>query len=317
MAITQASFNNDADEEYIDMEVSSSSSSKFVLSSELSPDDYFFEWSTEMNGLRGNDSNNSWSNKMKKMKQSLITQKLKASREYLKSLFTKSGCSDESCAKAATENSHGRSSSGVSDSEAFCNKVFIFINIFFFFNIFFIQFKWILRSAVAEKEQQCQRLKVQLKGPLLTVSSLRNLGFAHFQLQRYLFVGTKKDQNFAAFELEIQHEKTQSLLHSSKSVSSIAPSLLQSRLSTRKERKSNQRKKEKSKILQKTGDTGHGKNSETDFIFNVEGEKELCDTENLVLVTWEKHIRRDIDSVSYVRNYGKRDMAENATATVI
>ncbi|TYI87474.1 hypothetical protein E1A91_D04G137600v1 [Gossypium mustelinum] len=34
------------------------------------------------------------------MKQSSITQKLKASREYLKSFFSKSACSDESCAKA-------------------------------------------------------------------------------------------------------------------------------------------------------------------------------------------------------------------------
>ncbi|KAE8661070.1 ankyrin repeat-containing protein [Hibiscus syriacus] len=183
MAISQASFNNDADEDYIDMELSSSSSSKFLcysissppqsrefefqmcavdcnreitsttspadelfykgkllplhlpprlqmvqtllqssethaigstngsvtmesctVSSELNPDDYFFEWSTEMNGFRANDSNNSWSKKLKQMKQSLMTQKLKASREYLKSLFTKSACSDESCAKAATEN---------------------------------------------------------------------------------------------------------------------------------------------------------------------------------------------------------------------
>ncbi|KAK8563648.1 hypothetical protein V6N13_006114 [Hibiscus sabdariffa] len=185
MAISQASFNNEEDEEYIDMEVSSSSS-KFLcysissppqsrefefqlcavdcngeitstspadelfykgkllplhlpprlqmvqkllqspsngdvhaagsinesvplesscrMSSELNPDDYFFEWSTEMNGFTGNGSNKSWSKKLKQMKQSSITQKLKVSSEYLKSLFSKSACSDESCAKAAACN---------------------------------------------------------------------------------------------------------------------------------------------------------------------------------------------------------------------
>ncbi|KAL4347238.1 hypothetical protein GQ457_17G009970 [Hibiscus cannabinus] len=74
------------------------------VSTELNPDDYLFEWSTEMDGFRGNDSNKCWSKKIKQMKQSSITQKLKASREYLKSLFSKSACSDESCAKAAAEN---------------------------------------------------------------------------------------------------------------------------------------------------------------------------------------------------------------------
>ncbi|KAK6244809.1 hypothetical protein QUC31_011218 [Theobroma cacao] len=68
------------------------------VSSELNPDDYFFEWSTELNGFIGNDSKKSWS---RKLKQSSISQKLKASRVYLKSLFSKSACSDESCAKAA------------------------------------------------------------------------------------------------------------------------------------------------------------------------------------------------------------------------
>ncbi|RVW98859.1 hypothetical protein CK203_024013 [Vitis vinifera] len=36
-----------------------------------------------------------------KFKQSSLGQKFNASRTYLKSLFSKSGCSDESCAKAA------------------------------------------------------------------------------------------------------------------------------------------------------------------------------------------------------------------------
>ncbi|XVE76300.1 hypothetical protein DITRI_Ditri12bG0160900 [Diplodiscus trichospermus] len=71
------------------------------VSSELNPDDYFFEYSTELNGFIGNNSNKSWSRKLKQIKQSSISQKLKASRAYLKSLFSKSACSDESCAKAA------------------------------------------------------------------------------------------------------------------------------------------------------------------------------------------------------------------------
>lgn len=78
----------------------SSLSESCRVSSELNPDDYFFEWSTEMNGFTGNKLDKSWSKKLKQMKQSSITQKLKASREYLKSLFSKSACSDESCAKA-------------------------------------------------------------------------------------------------------------------------------------------------------------------------------------------------------------------------
>ncbi|KAE8689762.1 ankyrin repeat-containing protein [Hibiscus syriacus] len=69
------------------------------VSCELNADDYLFECSTE-NGFIGNGlvSKASWS---RKLKQSAISQKLKASRAYLKSLFSKSGCSDESCAKAA------------------------------------------------------------------------------------------------------------------------------------------------------------------------------------------------------------------------
>ncbi|XVE96800.1 hypothetical protein REPUB_Repub02eG0254400 [Reevesia pubescens] len=71
------------------------------LSSELNPDDYFFEWSNELNSFIGNNSKKSWSRKLKQIKQSSISLKLKASRAYLKSLFSKSACSDEFCAKAA------------------------------------------------------------------------------------------------------------------------------------------------------------------------------------------------------------------------
>ncbi|CAN4116880.1 unnamed protein product [Withania somnifera] len=70
------------------------------VSCELNPDEYFFEWSTEFNTFfKDNHSKTkSWSKKHKLVKQSLISQKLKAStsRAYLnlKSLFNKSSCSD-------------------------------------------------------------------------------------------------------------------------------------------------------------------------------------------------------------------------------
>ncbi|PPS15031.1 hypothetical protein GOBAR_AA05550 [Gossypium barbadense] len=101
---TEAPFEENGQLHFIGSTIASSNGSSLLescrVSSELNPDDYFFEWSTEMNGFTGNNSNKSWSKKLKQMKQSSITQKLKASREYLKSLFSKSACSDESCAKA-------------------------------------------------------------------------------------------------------------------------------------------------------------------------------------------------------------------------
>ncbi|KAA3455066.1 putative membrane-associated kinase regulator 3 [Gossypium australe] len=80
-----------------------SASESCRVSSELNADDYFFECSTEMNEFIGNGSvsKTSWCRKLMHIKQSSISQKLKTSRAYLKSLFSKSGCSDESCAKAA------------------------------------------------------------------------------------------------------------------------------------------------------------------------------------------------------------------------
>ncbi|TXG49653.1 hypothetical protein EZV62_025528 [Acer yangbiense] len=70
------------------------------VSRELNPNEYFLEYSTEESGLFiGNENpKKSWK---KKIKQSSIGSKLKASRDYLKSLFGKSGCSDESCTAAA------------------------------------------------------------------------------------------------------------------------------------------------------------------------------------------------------------------------
>lgn len=64
------------------------SSSEIVVSSQ--DEQCFFEISTENNK---NHSGNSWS---KKIKHSSITQKLKASRAYIKALFSKPGCSDSS-----------------------------------------------------------------------------------------------------------------------------------------------------------------------------------------------------------------------------
>ncbi|KAH7867260.1 hypothetical protein Vadar_031019 [Vaccinium darrowii] len=69
------------------------------VSCELNPDEYFFEWSTEWSGFVTDTVNNprkySWSKKLKLVKQSILAQKLKASRAYLKTLFTKSVCSNE------------------------------------------------------------------------------------------------------------------------------------------------------------------------------------------------------------------------------
>ncbi|GLT47875.1 hypothetical protein SLA2020_215340 [Shorea laevis] len=69
------------------------------VSSEINPDEYFFEWSKELNGFIGYSSKKSWG---RKLKQSSFVQKLKASRAYIRSLFSKSACSNESCAKAAS-----------------------------------------------------------------------------------------------------------------------------------------------------------------------------------------------------------------------
>ncbi|KAE8099474.1 hypothetical protein FH972_017455 [Carpinus fangiana] len=82
--------------------ISPSESSR--VSCELNPDEYFFEWSiNETSGLiLGGHPKKSWSKKMKQIKKFLLGQKLKTSRAYLKSFFSKSGCADESSAKAAS-----------------------------------------------------------------------------------------------------------------------------------------------------------------------------------------------------------------------
>lgn len=66
------------------------------VSSEVNPDEYLYNW--DINGFVGHIPKKSWSKKLKQIKQLCFSQRLKASRAYLKSLFNKSGCSDKSCA---------------------------------------------------------------------------------------------------------------------------------------------------------------------------------------------------------------------------
>lgn len=66
------------------------------VSCELNPSEYFFSWSTDefRSFIHDHHPKKSWSKKLKLIKQpSFLTQKLKNSRTYLKSLFTKSNCS--------------------------------------------------------------------------------------------------------------------------------------------------------------------------------------------------------------------------------
>ncbi|XP_041026746.1 probable membrane-associated kinase regulator 4 [Juglans microcarpa x Juglans regia] len=72
------------------------------FSSEVSPDECFLEWSIEKREFIGSHPKKSWAKKLKQIKQFALGQKLKASSSYLKTLFSKSGCSDaSSSAKAA------------------------------------------------------------------------------------------------------------------------------------------------------------------------------------------------------------------------
>ncbi|KAF5471707.1 hypothetical protein F2P56_008480 [Juglans regia] len=80
--------------------ISPSQSCRF--SSELNADEFFLEWSIENNVFSGDHPKKSSGKKLKQIKQIALGQKLKASSSYLKSLFSKFGCSDaSSCAKAA------------------------------------------------------------------------------------------------------------------------------------------------------------------------------------------------------------------------
>ncbi|KAF8397567.1 hypothetical protein HHK36_016487 [Tetracentron sinense] len=68
-----------------------STSDSCGVSGELNPDEYFLDCSTEVSCFISEHPKKSWS---KKLKQSSLGLKLKASRAYLKSLFSKSGCAE-------------------------------------------------------------------------------------------------------------------------------------------------------------------------------------------------------------------------------
>ncbi|CAL0299551.1 unnamed protein product [Lupinus luteus] len=69
------------------------------VSSEVNPDEYLFGWTSSTSS-----EEKSWPKKLKQIKQFWLGQKLKASKTYLKSLFNKSGCSNNSCASATSNN---------------------------------------------------------------------------------------------------------------------------------------------------------------------------------------------------------------------
>ncbi|KAL2323323.1 hypothetical protein Fmac_027702 [Flemingia macrophylla] len=74
------------------------------VSSDVSPSEYQVGWFSDMNTLIGDNlPKKSWPRKLKQMKQFWLGQRLKASRAYLKTLFNKSGCSDNFCASAASQ----------------------------------------------------------------------------------------------------------------------------------------------------------------------------------------------------------------------
>ncbi|KAG1339180.1 putative membrane-associated kinase regulator 4 [Cocos nucifera] len=80
------------------------------VSGELNPEDCLFECSV---GLVPSNPTKSWSKRLKSIGHSSLVLKLKASRAYLKSFFTKSSCSDESCAlPKAKECSNGHARAG-------------------------------------------------------------------------------------------------------------------------------------------------------------------------------------------------------------
>ncbi|XP_021831368.1 probable membrane-associated kinase regulator 4 [Prunus avium] len=95
------------------------------VSSELTSDEYISEWTAEMcvNFIGGHDHpKKSWSTKLKQIKQSSLGQKLKASRAYVKSLFSKPTCADDySCAKPA-RNAEAENGSKVKD---FCSNKYM------------------------------------------------------------------------------------------------------------------------------------------------------------------------------------------------
>lgn len=80
------------------------------VSVELDAEDYLLECSI---GLVQSNPNKTWSKRIKPIRYSSLGLKLKASGAYLKSFFTKSSCSDESCAvPEAKECSNGHGKAG-------------------------------------------------------------------------------------------------------------------------------------------------------------------------------------------------------------
>ncbi|KAL2526120.1 putative membrane-associated kinase regulator 4 [Abeliophyllum distichum] len=89
-----------------------SPSDSFQVSRELNPHEYFLEYSTDQSSTyvfeeepASSNTNKSWTKPLKLIKQSTLGSKLKASRAYLKSLFTKSSCSVESSRNIVYEGS--------------------------------------------------------------------------------------------------------------------------------------------------------------------------------------------------------------------
>ncbi|GAB4833689.1 hypothetical protein Ancab_031936 [Ancistrocladus abbreviatus] len=110
----------------LDQSCNISPSESCRVSCELNPDEYFFQWSTAMTAFSfiggANHPKKSWSKKFRLVKQSSLTQKLKASGTYLKSFFTKSAaCPDESSAKTAGIN-HAEAAGNVSKAKEYLNK---------------------------------------------------------------------------------------------------------------------------------------------------------------------------------------------------
>ncbi|KAG5239780.1 membrane-associated kinase regulator [Salix suchowensis] len=71
------------------------------VSRELNPEEYVFEYSSQFGGFIDGKPKSSWTRKLNLIKQSSLSSKLKSSRAYLKSLFGRSGCSDDSCTVAS------------------------------------------------------------------------------------------------------------------------------------------------------------------------------------------------------------------------
>ncbi|KAL2549177.1 putative membrane-associated kinase regulator 4 [Forsythia ovata] len=105
-----------------------SPSDSFHVSRELNPHEYFLEYSTDQSStyvfeeeLDSSNTNKSWTKPLKLIKQSTLGSKLKASRAYLKSLFTKSSCSTK-CHRRSFSGAIKRTSKAKSSSSNSLNS---------------------------------------------------------------------------------------------------------------------------------------------------------------------------------------------------